>query len=99
MIGTEKFLSAGSPQRSRGDLRHLAAREAITTALIAHGISPHEAQLRIQSLTDEEIQLLADNLDELAAGRGVFMFSLVVVAVIIAALLVFNYTAITDVFP
>lgn len=99
MIGTERLLQAAGPQRSRDELRLLTARVAIRDALTAQGIAPHEVQLRIQSLTDDEIQLLTEKLDDLAAGRGVFIFSMVIVAVIIAAFLIFNYTPITDVFP
>ena len=99
MIGTERLLQAAGPQRSLDELRLLTAREKIRDALTAQGIAPHEVQLRIQSLTDDEIQLLTEKLDDLAAGRGVFMFSMVIVAAIIAAFLIFNYTAITDVFP
>jgi len=74
-------------------------REEIKNALIAQGIDPLEARLRIQSLTDDEIQLIADRFDELSAGSGVGTFSLIIVAVIVAVFLIFNYTSITNVFP
>jgi hypothetical protein len=99
MIGTEKFLQAGSNQGTRDYLHQLMAREEIKSALIAQGLDPLEAQLRIQSLTDDEIQLIADKLDDLSAGRGVVIFSMIIVAVIIAAVLIFNFTSITEVFP
>jgi len=99
MIGTEKLLPAANPQDKRDYLQQLIAHEEVREALIAQGIDPLEAQLRIQSLTDGEIRLIADKLDDLAAGGGVVIFSLIVVAVIIAAVLVFNFTSITDLFP
>jgi hypothetical protein len=74
-------------------------REEIKNALIAQGIDPLEARLRIQSLTDNEIQLIADRLDELSAGSGVVIFSLIVIAVIIVTVLIFRFTNITNVFP
>lgn len=99
MIGTEKLLQAGNNQKTRDYLHQLVDREEIKSALVSQGIDPQEAQLRIQSLTDHEIELIADKIDNLAAGRGVVIFSMVIVAVIIAALLIFNYTSVTDLFP
>ena len=99
MIGTEKFLQADREPGTRNYLHQLVTREEFKRALIARGIDPREAQLRIQSLTDDEIRLIADKLDDLSAGRGVVIFSLVIVAVIVAAVLLFNFTSITDVFP
>jgi phosphoribosylamine-glycine ligase len=99
MIGTEKLLQAENPQKKRDYLHQLVAREGVKRALIARGIDPLEAQRRIQSLTDEEVQLIAGKIDGLSAGGGVFIYSMIVVAVIIATVLIFNFTSITDVFP
>ena len=99
MIGTEKFLQAENKQGPRDYLHQLMAREEIQSALIAQGIDPQEAQLRIQSLTDDEIQLIAEKLGGLSAGSGVEIFSLIIIAVIIATVLIFHFTSITDVFP
>jgi cobalamin biosynthesis protein CobD/CbiB len=99
MIGTEKLLQAEDLQEKRDHLHQLIAREEVKSALISQGIDPLEAQLRLQSLTDEEIRLIADKLDDLSAGGGVVTFSLIIVAVIIATVLIFYFTSITDVFP
>ena len=98
MIATEKLFQAQTPQEKRDYLHQLIAREEIKDALIAQGIDPLEAQLRIQSLTDGEIRLIADKLDHLPAGGGVATFSLIILAVIIATALIFNFTSITDLF-
>ena len=99
MIGTEMLLQAESPQKKRDYLHRLMAREEVRSALIARGIDPLEAQLRIQNLTDDEVDLIAGQIDDLAAGGGVVIFSLIVVAVIIATVLIFKFTSITNVFP
>ena len=62
-------------------------------------MNPQEAQLRLQSLTDHEIRLIAEKIDDLSAGGGVEIFSLIVVGVIIVLVLIFHFTNITDVFP
>ena len=99
MIGTEKLLQAGDNQTVRDYLCQLMAREEVQRALIARGINPLEAQLRIQILTDSEVQSIAGNIDDLAAGGGVGTFSLIIIAGIIATVLLFRFTSITDVFP
>jgi len=99
MIGTEKLLQAGDNQPARDYLCQLVVREEVKGALIARGINPLEAQLRIQSLTDREVQLIAGKIDDLAAGGGVEIFSLIILAVIIATVIIFRFTNITDVFP
>ena len=99
MIGTEKLLQAETPQQQRDYLQQLMVREEVRSALVARGINPLEAQLRIQSLTDDEVQLIAGKIDDLAAGGGVEIFSLIVIAVVIATVLIFKFTNITNVFP
>ena len=99
MIETGKLLQAGRHREARAYLHQLMAREDIKSALITQGVDPREAQLRIESLTDEEIVLIADKIDDLAAGGGVITFSLIIVAAIVAAFVLFNYTSVTDVFP
>ena len=99
MIGTEKLLQAATPQQQRDYLQQLMVREEVRRALVARGIYPLEAQLRIQSLTDDEVQLIAGKIDDLAAGGGVEIFSLIVIAVVIATVLIFKFTNITNVFP
>jgi hypothetical protein len=99
MIGTEPLLQTGRHQATRDRLCQLMAREEIQNAFIAQGLHPQEARLRIASMTDSEIAQIADKIDDLRAGQGVFIFSLIIVGVIIAAFVFFNYTGVTQMFP
>ncbi len=99
MIATEPLLQTGRHLDARDQLRQLMAREEIQNALIAQGIDPQEARLRVASMADFEIVQIADKIEDLRAGQGVFIFSLIIVGVIIAAFVVFNYTGVTQVFP
>jgi hypothetical protein len=99
LIGTENVLQAENNQAPRDYLSQLMDRNEVKNALIARGVDPQEAQLRLQSLTDEEIRLIAMKIDDLSAGQGVVIFSLIILAVIIATVLLFNFTGVTDVFP
>ena len=99
MIGTEKLLSTENNPGSGDCLRQLALRQEIRDALIAQGVGPQEALQRVASLTDQEIELIINNIDNLAVGKGVIIFSMIVVGVTLATILLFNFTPITEIFP
>jgi hypothetical protein len=99
MLGTESFLLAGSCKERRDCVRQVPARQEIQGALVAQGVDPQQAELWLESLTDEEIAMIAQKADDLAAGGDVFIFSLIIIGVIAAAFVIFNYTSVTDVFP
>jgi hypothetical protein len=99
MVGTEQMLQAGKISASRDDVLQIIAREDVKGALIAQGIDPQEARDRIDSLSDDEVERIYGNLNDLAAGQGVIIFSMIIVGVIIATVFIFNFTNVTDVFP
>jgi hypothetical protein len=70
---------------ARGRLVQFLARDDVRTALLAQGLDPAEAQARVASLTDAEVQQIAGQLDKLpVGGDGIW----VVVAVLVIVLLV-----------
>jgi len=75
MIGTEAILDSTQTQQARDEINNLLLREDVQSALKAHGIDPLEAKARIDSLSDAEVVLLADQIDKLPAGgdSGVFI--------------------------
>jgi hypothetical protein len=72
MIGTDSIIDADRSQRTRDCLNHLLEREDIRAALASRGIDPQEAKARISSLTDAEVDRIADMMDQLPAGSGFF---------------------------
>ena len=46
-------------------------REDVRTALLEHGVDPTHVEQRLNQLTDQEIQQLANRFDELPAASGV----------------------------
>jgi hypothetical protein len=99
MLGTEKFLPIDSGREARSRLHRMPARQELQHALAAQGVDPQQAEYLLENLTDEEIVRIAQEADHLEAGRGVFIFSMIILAVIAAAFVIFNYTSVTDVFP
>ena len=99
MIGTEVVIDADRAQSAREYLNGFLAREDVRNALISQGIDPQEAKNRIDSLTDKEAQLVADQLERLPAGGDFLVTLLVIVFLVFVILLVTDIAGYTDIFP
>jgi hypothetical protein len=99
MIGTEAVADSERAHNAREYLKTFLTREDVKSALVSQGIDPQEAQSRIDSLTEEEARLVADQLDQIPAGAGFFSTLLIVVFLVFVILLVTDITGYTDIFP
>jgi hypothetical protein len=99
MIGTEKLLISDRNQETRSYLQQMMSRKDIQEALVARGIDLQEAQIRIDSLTDREIELIYNNINDLPAGGVDAIFVLILVGVIVALTLIVEYTSAVPMFP
>jgi hypothetical protein len=98
MIGTESIINVDRGQGPRDYLNNLLAREDIQAALVSQGIDPLEAQTRIDSLSDAEVNDIVNKLDQLPAG-GV-LGTILIIAFLVFAIFVFTDIAgYTDIFP
>ena len=95
MIGTEAVASAAQAQQHRERLYNALDRSDVKAQLLARGVDPAQVQARVDSLTDEEIQTLATNMDQLPAG-GDIVGALVLIFIV---LLVTDLLGLTNVFP
>jgi hypothetical protein len=98
MIGTESIINVDRGQNSRDYLNSLLAREDIQAALVSQGINPQEAQARIDSLSDDEVNNIANKLDQLPAG-GVLGAILLIAFLVFVILLVTDIAGYTNIFP
>ena len=88
MISTESIMHINRYESLRDYLNSFLVREDIQAVLISHGINPQEAQTRIDHLSDNEIDKLVHEIDQLPAGGGgtagvvviIIMFLIAVVA-------------------
>ena len=99
MIETEVVVDADRAQSAREYLNSFLAREDVINALITQGIDPQEAKIRIDSLTDQEAQFIADKLKQLPAGGDFFVALLIIVFVVFVILLITDIAGYTDIFP
>jgi outer membrane protein OmpA-like peptidoglycan-associated protein len=98
MIDTDTIIDSDRSQRTRDRLNHFLAREDIRAALISREIDPQEAKARIDSLTDAEVDRIADMMDQLPAGSGFFETFLIVVFLAFIILLFTDIYGYTDIF-
>ena len=91
IIGTDRIIEQTEGSISARDrVTAFLARQDVKAQLEALGVSPDEAQSRIDALSDREVGNIAGKLDMLPAGEGVLG------ALIGAALIVFLVLLITD---
>jgi hypothetical protein len=98
MIDTESLITTDRNQSPRDYLNKLLAREDFQAALISQGIDPQEAEARIDSLSDAEVNDIVNKLDQLTAG-GFLGTLLIVVALVFIILLFTDIAGYTDIFP
>jgi len=87
LVDTEAAVDSVRGSDARARLNHYLARGDVQAALRAQGIDPLEAEARVASLTDAEIDQLASRLDELPAG-GVLGFVIVVLVIVLLVFLI-----------
>ena len=98
LIGTDSIINENRDQNPRDYLNDLLAREDLKAALVSQGIDPQEAQARIDSLSDSEVNDIVDRLDQLPAG-GVLGTLLIIAFLVFVILLLTDIGGYTDVFP
>ena len=99
MIDTETIMDSARGREAREYLHQLMARKEIQAAIVAQGIDPNEAWARINSLSDNEVIRIADQIDQLPAGGGLVEFLLIIILAGFIVLVVLDLTGVTDVFP
>ncbi len=99
MVGTETVVDTQRGREARNLIHSVLAREDVQAALRDRGIDPLEAKARIDSLSDEEVIRLADQIDQLPEGAGAVTVLLVIILVMFLVLVIFDLTGVTDVFP
>jgi hypothetical protein len=67
--------------------------------LVSQGIDPQEAQARIDSLSDAEVNDIVNKLDQLPAGGGVLETILIIAFLVFAIFIVTDIAGYTDIFP
>jgi hypothetical protein len=94
VIGAEQYIRTIDRRESLDRIETALAREDIAAELGRLGVDPENALARAQALNDQDLQLLAERLDELPAGGSV----LGVVGVVFIVLLILEFVGVIDIF-
>jgi hypothetical protein len=99
MIPTEMTNDTIKGQEARAFLNELISREDIQNYLTKQGIDPLEAKVRVDSLTDSEAVMVAEQLEQLPAGGGAIGVIIGAALIVFLVLLATDILGYTDVFP
>ena len=94
-ISTETAIELENRQVQIGRINDVLAQENVQDMLVQLGVDPEQAALRVNSLTDEELQILYQKMDQMpAAGTGVVE----VVGIVAIVLIVLELLDVTNIF-
>lgn len=87
VISTQQYLAAADRDASLARVNTILASAQVRAQLEQLGVDPVEAQERIAALTDEELHLLATDLENLPAGGVLEVIGIVAIVLLILELL------------
>jgi hypothetical protein len=99
IIGTEKVFDTRQGQQARNYIHNVLARKDVQQVLEKQGIDTREAKQRVDSLTDAEAVRLAEQIENLPAGKSAFSALLFASVVVFLVLLITDIMGYTDIFP
>ena len=95
MVTTEQLTQSSDNSLARDEMRSLLNRDELREQLTDLGVDHQQALLRLDSMTNEEISVLAGNLENLPAGGDL----LTAAAFVFIVLLFTDLMGYTDIFP
>jgi uncharacterized membrane protein (Fun14 family) len=94
VISTQQYLTAVDREATKARIDAVLAREEVRSRLEQYGVDPAAADARIAALTDQELELLATELESLPAGGDL----LAIVGITFIVLLILELTGVIDIF-
>jgi len=94
VIATQQYLSAIDRDAARARIDAVLAREEVRKQLEQYGVDPVAANERIAALTDQELEQLATDLENMPAGGSL----LGVVGIVFIVLLILELVGVIDIF-
>lgn len=94
MLGTNDILAGDSLQQERAHVKEVLQRDDVRDQLVTLGVDPADAIDRVDVMTEQEVQMLADQLEATPAGGG----ALGVLAFVLVVLLITDLLNVTNVY-
>jgi hypothetical protein len=86
LVSTEQVTSSDHAAEARERIKVLAQRPELAKELQALGVSPDQAQERVDAMTDAEVSAVVGKLDALPAGGGLSTYELIIIVLLIIIL-------------
>lgn len=96
IVTTTDIIDSQVVQLEKQRIYQLLARDDVRSQLIAMGVNPEDALKRIENMTDQEVQVFAQNMQELPAGGSDVLGVLLIVFLVLLFTDIMGYT---DIFP
>ncbi|MFZ2209744.1 MAG: PA2779 family protein [Porticoccaceae bacterium] len=93
MMGTAQA-ATGTRAEQLDRVDRFLAQDSVRSLLEQQGVDPADARARVQSLSDSELQRVADNIDRLPAGGS----ALAVIGLVFVVLVVLEIVGVINVF-
>lgn len=94
VIGTAEAIAASSQTDSLATVRAAVSRDDVRARLAELGVDAVQLDGRLAALSEAELAMLADRLDEAPAGGG----ALEVIGIVFLVLLILELTGVIDIF-
>jgi hypothetical protein len=98
LVTTEQLVEAKSAASDRERLAAILMRDDVRAQMEALGVDRDEALTRLASLSDQEVQQIAGQIDDLPAGQNFLVGVLIVAGIVLIGLVVLDLLGVTDVF-
>jgi hypothetical protein len=95
IITTHQILDQQQLQDTRGKVHRLFELDTVKQQLSTMGVDSKDIQARVDQMTDEEVTLMAERMDQLPAGQGIVGTAVFIFLV----LLITDILGYTDIFP
>lgn len=98
MVGTDSVIAQESVSADRAKVMEFIEREDVRAEMESLGVDPKEAMSRVQSLSDEEVQRVAGQLEQMPAGEGALGAVVGAIVLVFLVLLLTDILCLTNVF-
>jgi hypothetical protein len=99
MVNTAEILQQNENNLLRERINIFLDRSEMRKYLVAWGVNPEEAKIRVDSLTDQEIEKIVASIDRLPAGGDGLTAIVGTALIVFLVLLVTDILGYTDIFP
>lgn len=99
LVSTEAAMAAGRNAENRAMVLAQLQRDDVRQVLESKGLSVSEVEQRVNALSDAEINRIAEHVNDLPAGGGVFGVLVGAALLVFIILLITDMAGATDVFP